>query len=450
MPAFTERVAGTVIFTLFLVVVLVAAVQGAFQTRASIADTFRRQGEMQRAQIDLQEMLRLQIAEEAAVRGFVLTRDPFYIQEYTTAASEWAAKETAVYGALVDEHLFTALRTLAQYDTAQTDWRDEIAQPLLAHPSNDVVALDKRSKAFTDYETATTDAVGAALARTSTALATSTQDQINSTSYVRAFWLLVFGLLAILFNAYGSRLTRELEEERTVTRALQQAFRSRHVPLPNFEVGSDYLSAAGRMRVGGDVYDVFRLDDRRALLAIADVSGKGVDAAVLTAFVRFQIRAIALRHRDPGAILNEFNATFGETVGNPSIFITMLVGIIDLGSGTFAYASAGHDSAYVRRASGVQPLLVTGPLLGVMEASYPSQTITLAPGDAIVLATDGLTEARSRNGELLSESGALEWIAAGPTAAQALADYLVDRVRKRSGNRPNDDLALLVVRRHPT
>ena len=180
---------------------------------------------------------------------------------------------------------------------------------------------------------------------------------------------------------------------------------------------------------------------------MADVSGKGVDAAVLTAFVRFSVRSIALRDGDPATILAEFNQTFAKTVDNPSLFITMIVGILDCTSGSFTYASAGHDSAYVRHASHVEALPVTGPLLGVMEAAYGTKFATLSPGDTIVLATDGLTEARSRDGELLGERGAMDWIASGPAGAQALADYLNECVRRRSGNRPSDDLALLVVRR---
>ncbi len=391
-------------------------------------------------------MLRLQINEEDSVRGYVLTKDPFYTQQYMLSALSWVAKEKAVHDAVVDEHLVDALRMLNQYDNVQNDWRREVALPLLEHPSRDVAALDKSSKLFIDFQARAADAVRNALVRTSVALSRSTQDQINRSSYVRAFWLLVFGLLAILFNAYGSRLTRELEEERTVTRALQQAFRSDHVPLPNCEVGSSYLSATGRLRVGGDVFDVFRLDGGKALIVIADVSGKGVDAAALTTFVRFTVRAIALRNEDPAAVLDEFNAAFADTVRDPSLFITMLVGILDCKAGSLTYASAGHDSAYLRRSSGVQALPVTGPLVGVMRAPYTSKTMILAAGDTIVLATDGLTEARTRSGDLLGEQGAMQWIASGPPGAQALADDIARRVRRRSGNRPNDDLALLVIR----
>lgn len=442
----TERTTATVILSLFLLLVLALAVQGAFETRASIADTFNRQGNMQRAEIDLQEMLRLQIDEENSVRGFVLTRDPFYVQQYALAASQWAGKETAVHNALVEENLNNALVMLDQYDTEQNDWRTQIALPLLARPRNAIATLDKRSKVFIDFEASSADAVRNALANQSAALGRSTIDQLNRTSYIRAFWLLIFGTLAILFNALGSRLMRELQEERTVTQALQQAFRSDHVSLPNCEVGSSYLSATGRLRVGGDVFDVFRLDEHRALVLIADVSGKGVDAAVLTAFVRFTLRSIALRHDDPGTTLTEFNQTFARTVENPALFITLLAGILNSADGSFTYASAGHDSAYLRRSSGVEMLPVTGPLIGVMDATYPSSTVKLNGGDTIVLATDGLTESRSRAGELLGEDGAMAWIRSGPAGAQSLADDLAKRVRRRSGNRPNDDLALLIVR----
>ncbi|HEY9086065.1 MAG TPA: SpoIIE family protein phosphatase [Candidatus Tyrphobacter sp.] len=447
LPALRVRDAGTVIFTVFLVLVLGLAVQGAFQTRASIADTFNREADMQRAQIDLQEMRRLQIDEENSLRGFVLTRDPFYVQQYAIASAQWAAKETAVHDALVGEHLDRALQVLDFYDTVQSRWRAEIAVPLLERPRSGIIALDKKNKAFIDNEAQTAEAVRTALVGTSSALARSTQDQINRSSYVRAFWLLVFGLLAVLFNAYQSRLTRELEQERMITGVLQQAFRSGHVPLPSCEVGSTYLSATSRLRVGGDVFDVFRLSETQALLLVADVSGKGVDAAVLTAFVRFSVRSIALRGSDPAAILTEVNQTFAKTVDNPSLFVTMIVGILDCSTGSFTYASAGHDSAYVRRSSHVEALPVTGPLLGVMEAAYATKSVLLKAGETIVLATDGLTEARSRSGELLGEQGAMEWIASGPHDAQALADYLTACVRRRSGNRPSDDLALLVIRR---
>jgi len=186
------------------------------------------------------------------------------------------------------------------------------------------------------------------------------------------------------------------------------------------------------------------------LLLIADVSGKGIDAAVLTAFMKFEIRAIALRHREPGAILAEFNTAFPRVVRNPYLFVSMFVGILNTDTFELRYASAGHDSAFLRRSDSVRQLAVTGPVLGVMDEPFDTRAVVLQAGDTLVLATDGLTEARDRAGNLLNEVGAMRLIDRSPRGAQALADSLVAQVRAIAGNRLRDDLAILVVRTDET
>ncbi|MGA8534514.1 MAG: SpoIIE family protein phosphatase [Candidatus Tumulicola sp.] len=440
------RATGTLLLTAFLVVALAIAVQGAFQTRASIADTFSRQSSIQAAQLALEELLRLQIVEENALRGYSLTHDSFYVDQYLTAASAYDSRITSIRAALQPVHLVRIAQLLTEYVRIQSQWRDEIATPLLRHPNDRLAVLDKRNKVFADYETRIVAAIRSELAAANETFARSTQEQLERTAYVRAFWLLLFGLLAILFNGYRTRLYRELEEERTTTETLQRAFASESVPLPNCEVGTAYRSASSHVAVGGDVFDVYRLPGSLALLLIADVSGKGVDAAVLTAFIKFTMRAIALRLRDPGAILAEFNTAFEQGVQDPYLFVSMFVGVLDTRTLCLHYASAGHDSAFVRRSDSVQQLDVTGPVLGVMEEPFGSKTIDLRPGDALILATDGLTEARDRAGNLLGEAGAMRLIERSPRRAQALADDLVNRVRSIVGNRLRDDLAILVVR----
>ena len=219
------------------------------------------------------------------------------------------------------------------------------------------------------------------------------------------------------------------------------------MPLPNCEVGSAYLSASSHLAVGGDVFDVYRLSDTLALLLIADVSGKGIDAAVLTAFIKFTIRGIALRHRDPGAILAEFNTAFSRSGRQPvSLRFDVCRRPRHAARLRFQYASAGHDSAFVRRSDSVQQLEVTGPVLGVMEEPFETRTISVKPGDTLVLTTDGLTEARDRAGNLQQAAGAMRLIERSRRGAQALANDLVTRVRAIGGNRLRDDLAILVVR----
>jgi serine phosphatase RsbU (regulator of sigma subunit) len=422
-------VTGTMLLTAFLLLSLGFAVEGSFETRAEIANTFSRQGQIQQAQIDLEELLRLQIDEENLLRGYLLTRDPFYEIRKTLGGQ-----------------LLGADKLLADYARLQLEWRNTVAAPLLAHPRVRLEELDKRNKLFSDYETLTAAAIRRELAGKGDELERSTQRQLDRSSYLRAAWVLAFGLLAIVLNAYRTRLNHELEEERAVTRILQRAFRSESTPLPHCDVGSAYLSASSDRAVGGDVFDVYRLSENRALILIADISGKGVDAAVLTAFVKFMVRAIALRNSDPMAILTEFNVVLSKAVGDPYIFVSMFVGLLDTDTFGLTYASGGHDTAFVRRRDDVAQLAITGPVLGVMEEPFGSETIYLQPGDTLVLATDGLTEVRNGAGEQLSGQGAMELIARASRGAQQLADELAAAVRVRGGSRVRDDLAILAIR----
>jgi sigma-B regulation protein RsbU (phosphoserine phosphatase) len=432
--------------TAFLLLSLGFAVEGSFETRAEIANTFARQAQIQQAQIDLEELLRLQIDEENSLRGYLLTRDPFYTAEYRSAAAGYDEKESAIRKTLGEEELPGADKLLIDYAHLQLEWRNTVAAPLLAHPRLRLQELDKRNKLFSDYETLTAGAIRRELAGTDDELELSTQMQLDRSSYLRAAWVLAFGLLAIVLNAYRTRLNRELEEERAVTRILQRVFRSEATPLPHCDVGSAYLSASSDRAIGGDVFDVYRLSENRALILIADISGKGVDAAVLTAFVKFMVRAIALRNSDPMAILTEFNVVLSKAVGDPYIFVSMFVGLLDTDTFGLTYASGGHDAAFVRRRNDVAQLSITGPVLGVMEEPFGAETIYLQPGDTLVLATDGLTEVRNRAGEQLSGQGAMELIERASPGAQQLADELAAAVRARGGNRIRDDLAILAIR----
>src|SRR5579863_4513525 len=306
-PSAFQRVQGTLVLSAFLLLTVVLAVQGAFATRAQITDTFDAQSQIVQAQLALEAMAKLQIDEENFVRGFSLTRDPFYKGQYANAAAGFDAEAAKVRQALAAQHLTSAAKTLEDYLAFQANWRLKVAEPLLVHPGRDVETIDKQNKLFTDFEDRTSQQISDTLAAANERLGRSSQGQVNSNAWARAFWLALFGLLAILFNGFRSRLVTELETERTTTEILQRAFRSEHMPLPNSEVGSAYLSASSHVAVGGDVFDMYRLSDTLALIFIADVSGKGIDAAVLTAFIKFTIRGIALRRRDPGAMLGEFN-----------------------------------------------------------------------------------------------------------------------------------------------
>ena len=152
--------------------------------------------------------------------AIVLTRDPFYVGAVSFGgAPDTMTKENAIRRTLRERSsLPDVARAARRLRALQSEWRNSVAAPLLAHPHERLQELDKRNKLFSDYETLTAAAIRRALAGTDDALARSTQLELDRSSYVRAFWVLVFGLFAIVFNAYRSRLNRELEEERALPR----------------------------------------------------------------------------------------------------------------------------------------------------------------------------------------------------------------------------------------
>jgi serine phosphatase RsbU (regulator of sigma subunit) len=220
-------------------------------------------------------------------------------------------------------------------------------------------------------------------------------------------------------------------------------------PLPGVSIGSAVLTGAPNLDAGGDIVDVFALDARFALLLVADVSGKGAQAATQTAFIRYTIRTLALEgDGDPAVILAKFNAMYFRTVKDDEAFVVLILGIIDSQTGELRYASAGHEPAFVRRFGGELELLPpTGPIIGAAPFSaYSSEVVRLDPGDVVVWTTDGLTESRDGQRRLLGTEGLAAWIAAAPPEAGDVADSLVAALRRRSGGAATqDDVAVLAV-----
>jgi len=444
LPRPVLRGAGTLTATAILAFALIIAVTGAVITRKAINVSFAEQTRIERAQLTLERMLKIQLDEENYVRAYVITRDPSEIDSYRATGAQFVGERNTLLQILQQERLTDALGALEDYDMAHTDWHQQVADQMLRRPGRGVRELEKRGKTLIDSQSDAARFIEERLDAKNREVLASTQAQIDSTLYQRMVWLILFALAAILLNGWRSRLTTELEDERLTTQTLQRAFQSEHAPLPNCRIGSAYGAASSHLAVGGDVFDVHQLSDRLGLIIIADVSGKGVDAAVLTAFIKFTIRGIALRRRDPGFILQEFNRAFPRTVENPYLFVSMFVGILDTWTLRLDYASAGHDIAFMRRGNEVEQLAVTGPVLGVMEEPFDVKTLYLDDGDLIVLSTDGLTESRDLDGNLLDAAGAMQWIAEESSDPVNLAPRLIERARERS-HTMRDDIAVLAI-----
>ncbi|MFN2448766.1 MAG: PP2C family protein-serine/threonine phosphatase [Candidatus Baltobacteraceae bacterium] len=440
------RSAGTLTAATILILALAIAVLGGFNTRRAVNASFAEQNSIERGQLALERLLRLQLDEQNYIRAYVITQDPSYIDSYKGTGAAFVQERAQLQSVLQAEHLQDARAALLGYDSAHADWQRRIADPLLRNPNGAPASMEMRSKSLVDLQSQAAHFIEARMDAKNREVLDATQARINATIVTGIVALIAFGLVAILFYGWRYRLNTALESERVTTQTLQRAFRSEHVPLPNCAIGSAYGAASSRLAVGGDVFDVHRLSDRLGLILIADVSGKGVDAAVLTAFIKFTIRGIALRRRQPASILQEFNRAFPSTVANPQMFVSMFVGILDTWSLRLDYASGGHDIAFMRRADVVEQLAVTGPILGVMEEPFESRTMYLEHGDTIVLSTDGLTESRDEKGALLEAAGAMEWIRSAPEDPAELASYLIEHARTRSAQKMRDDVAVLAIR----
>ena len=259
----------------------------------------------------------------------------------------------------------------------------------------------------------------------------------------------MFAIVALFFTLFQARLRKRIEEGRTLVENLQRAFISRRMELPNIGLGSVLISATEGAQIGGDLFDVYNIDGRHGSFLVADVSGKGVAAAVDTAFIKYAIRTLLSELRDPAEVLTRFAALYDRNAESEDTFVVLFLGVVDTETGEVRFASAGHEPAWARMGKSIRILPPTGPLVGVMpDAVYGSSTLQLSAGDAIIVSTDGLTESRDARGRMLDADGVRSWLEDIEGGAQATAEAIVRRLRKRSA-RIDDDLAILVVRYDP-
>ncbi|MDQ1294419.1 MAG: SpoIIE family protein phosphatase [Actinomycetota bacterium] len=241
-------------------------------------------------------------------------------------------------------------------------------------------------------------------------------------------------------------------ERDRVARTLQSALLPPQLPtLPWAELGAFYQPWTAGMDVGGDFFDVVRTE-RTVWLVLGDVCGKGPAAAAMTAAARYALRALVLADDDPARVLEQLNQVLLQGTGcddSDERFITLVLArMIPYENGlVIRMASAGHPPPLIRRGDGtVQSVLVPGMPLGLFpQGETTSMRLWLDPDDALLLYTDGATEARDTSGCELGES-TLRQILAGPCdSAAGLVERVSSEVLERVGAL-RDDLALLAVR----
>ena len=169
-----------------------------------------------------------------------------------------------------------------------------------------------------------------------------------------------------------------------------------------FEV---YATMNPAKEVGGDFYDFFLVDDDHLAVVIADVSGKGVPAALFMVIAKTLIKNHAQNRETPGEVFTQTNAQLCE--GNDAgLFVTAWMGVLEISTGKFVYVNAGHNPPLLKRAGGQYEWLKSRPgfvLAGMEGIRYRENTLELMPGDTLYLSTDGVTEATSSAQELYGE-----------------------------------------------
>lgn len=251
-------------------------------------------------------------------------------------------------------------------------------------------------------------------------------------------------------------LARSMARAAELAYSLQASLLPPDLPaIPGAQLAATYQAVGEGLEVGGDFYDVSPSgrDDEWAI-AMGDVCGKGVEAAAVTSLARYTLRAAGLRARRPSVILSRLNEVMlRHETERP--FVTAVYAVLHAGGGgrglTVNLAVGGHPLPLVLRADGrVETAGEPGTLVGILEeAEFTDATVALAPGDALLLYTDGITESR-RGAELFGDVRLAEALAgcAGRDAT-GIVQGLEETVAGFRAGRARDDLALLVIRAEP-
>jgi sigma-B regulation protein RsbU (phosphoserine phosphatase) len=258
-------------------------------------------------------------------------------------------------------------------------------------------------------------------------------------------------LLDLLRELRASMETRalfaSLQQELEIARQMQLAILPRAAPrTAAVEIGATMIPAR---EVGGDFYDFFLVDELHLAVVVADVSGKGVPAAFFMAIARTLLKNNALLLREPVPVMARLNDQLA-TDNDQAMFVTVFFGVLDLGSGELRYVNAGHNPPVHVGAAGLRLLPRGGnPAVGMMDGlAFREGRLSLARGDALVLYTDGVTEAQNAAGEFFGEPALLRVLAetADAPAADWPAALLTGLQRFEAGAAHADDITCVVVR----
>ncbi len=251
----------------------------------------------------------------------------------------------------------------------------------------------------------------------------------------------------------GSALALAMENarlyagERLVADTLQTSMLRIDSDVSGLELAWAYRSATELAQIGGDFFDLFKLQDNRVAFVIGDVSGKGIEAAAITSVAKSTLRAFAYELQDPALVARAANRTLALQV-EEGRFITMLYGVVDLASGDTTIVCAGHPLPLICDQLGCTEHATTrNPPLAVFgEHEFETYSVHLHPRQRLIMYSDGLIDTR-RGGEFLGEDRVLELVdELGDADPQVIADTLMEAAWDFAVGTPDDDIAIVVFR----
>lgn len=246
----------------------------------------------------------------------------------------------------------------------------------------------------------------------------------------------------------AARIAGELKAAREIQLGILPDTASLRALPAAVDVGAALIPAK---EVGGDLFDAFALDDDRIYFIVGDVTGKGVPASLFMALSKAMCKSAALRLKGQvDLLIGEANTELSRE--NPaSLFVTAFAGILDCRTGVVDYCNAGHEDPQILKPNGeVVDIQSDGglPLCVMDDFPYFQETLTLEPGDTLIIVTDGVTEARSLSDELFGRERLIEAFARTETDnSNAIVRSVVDTVRRfEAGGDPVDDVTVMAVR----
>ena len=261
-----------------------------------------------------------------------------------------------------------------------------------------------------------------------------------------AILLLSFGYVAIRLVVANERRLVALDNELSVARAIQESILPAVVPdLERARISAAYVPMSA---VAGDFYEFLPVDKDRAGILIADVCGHGIPAALIASMVKVAVQTVADRASDPAALLCGLNRILTPQLRGQLVTAAYLW--LDMKDGKALYSSAGHPPLLRWREGILDKIDSNGILFGVLPGfeAYPVRTMSIAPGDRLLLYTDGVTEPENADGQAFGEGGLVEVLGCTPSCAPAdLSERLLSAVRRwQPASLPQqDDITLIVI-----